>query len=160
MKHSEFPLKINPHGREIERVRANPILPAVLILCTHMMEETNCSFWVRGQVVSGTQVAMSFSFPPQYLNSLQMNWAQVLSFPLLGISWQCFLSASGALRWVFISSEQQAQVLGFRNQSLKIPSVGNVAMPFGNCIPGSLAMFSAWCAKEMRLCLCPPPVTV
>lgn len=60
------------------RVRATCILPAALTLCTQMMEETNCSFWVEGQLVSGTQVAMSFSFAPQYLNSLQMNWAQVL----------------------------------------------------------------------------------
>lgn len=66
----------------------------------------------------------------------------------------------GALRWVFISPKWKTQELGFRNKFLQIPYVGNMAMPFWNCIPGCLAVVSTGCAKEMRLCLFLPPVGV
>lgn len=62
------------------KVMATSTLPATLVLCTQMMKETTCFFWVKGQFVSQTQVAICF--PSQNQNGLKMKWTQMGTFTL------------------------------------------------------------------------------
>lgn len=54
---------------------------------------------------------------------------------------------------VGVRSKQQTRC---SHTPLPIPSAGSVAVPFGNCAPGSIATLSAGQAKDVRPCLSPP----
>lgn len=63
------------------KVMAMPALPAILILSTQRMEGTDCSFWVKGQLVSGTQPG-AFHFPYKTWTACKQNGQKHATFTL------------------------------------------------------------------------------